>query len=391
MKRLCLPTSLQTDQYQANDYFSQDDIVIDVPNTYLTENKDTLALSEVIYIQRLITLATHASSLKVVWGDEVARQATRSPSIFPLLAVLFCLDSTTHVLSNGQELEVNSAIKEIYNYKLRADLFSDVQILLCADNRGYGRPPALYTSLSGGLISREDFESIIDTLLSTHTGYGVANSKALFFIQAIATIVAELFENTEIHGRLGLDNRPVSKNGLRGIVFKRIKVKHNGEWKHENSERTSGAAPSRRDIVESDALEISVFDAGVGFYSSYTRNKLVAEVPLQQEWEVVHKCLERHYDDESPDFRPAHRAMGLYEVLRALKMVNGILEVRSGRTFGYRTFLPGELVFQLEANTSIKRPSMPKPVLLDWERKYVTKPSEHEPVVGSSLRVVVPL
>lgn len=391
MNRLRLPLDLQANHYDIKNYIVGGAVTIEVPDEYLLNNASSWELSEVICIQRLIALANFAMEVNVIWDEEPIRQVLRSPSIFPLLAVLLCIDSATHFSGGGVKLEVAKSRKEIYEYLLQADLFSDVQILLCADNRGHGRPKALYQSKTGSLISREDFESVVDTLLSTHTGYGIGSSKAIFFIQAIATIVAELFENTEIHGRLGLDKKPIAKNGLRGIVFKRIKILHQENVLPDQSQQEVTQVHRKKEVREADALEISVFDSGVGFYSSYTRKELTATVSVSEEWDVVHKCLERHYDDGDPNFRPSHRAMGLYEVLRALKMVNGILEVRSGRTYGYRTFVPGEMQFQLESSASSRRPNMPKPVLLDHTRKYVTVPTAHEYVVGSSIRVIIPL
>lgn len=391
MSRLALPFDLQRDRYDINKYISGGKITITVGNDYLRAS-DWTNLSETLCIQRLVSTANRAREVEVIWDNQVARQVFRSPAIFPLLAIVLCLDDTKHVDMHQQELDVTSARRAIYGYGLNADLFSDVQILLCADNRGHGRPSALYDSDTGRLIAREDFESMIDTLLSTHTGYGVSDSKAVFFVQAIGTIVAELFENTEIHGRLGLDGKPTAKNGLRGIIFKRIKVQHEGgsiKTLDDSAQQLPGSG--RKKLIESEALEISVFDSGMGFYSSYTRHPASSDVPLVKEWDTVHRCLERHYDQNDPNLRHSHRAMGLYEVLRALQFVNGILEVRSGRTFGYRTFLPGEFKFQLEPRTSSTRPNMPKPVLLDKTRKFVTVPTEHELLDGAAVRVVIPL
>jgi hypothetical protein len=83
--------------------------------------------------------------------------------------------------------------------------------------------------------------------------------------------------------------------------------------------------------------------------------------------------------------------MGLYEVLRALQLLRGAIEVRTGRIFGYRTFMEGDLKFKMEPATSLTRPGMPKPQLLDVERRIVTVPTRHELLVGSSIRVIVPL
>jgi hypothetical protein len=83
--------------------------------------------------------------------------------------------------------------------------------------------------------------------------------------------------------------------------------------------------------------------------------------------------------------------MGLYEVLRALQYLKGKFEVRSGRVYGFRTFLEGETQFQIEAASSPTRPGMPKPVLLDQQKQFVRVPSPNGMVVGAAIRVLIPL
>jgi hypothetical protein len=390
---LRLPRDLQSTHEEFERHLQAQRVMLHVPDSYLSDSATWSGLPEVVCIQRLIALASNSSELTVSWGQNVGREVLRAPSIFPLLAVLVCLEDVAHTGADGTAFDVAPARKEIYESRLQADLFSDIQILLCADNRGHGRPRSLYSSRSGGIIERDEFESIIDLLLSTHKGYGINDSKAIFFIKSVATIVAELFENTEIHGRLGADGKPIPKNGLRGLIFKRVKVLRSGAWRKLSAqlEPSPGPGGAREPHKEIDALEISVFDAGIGFYSAYTHNELVAAVTVSEEWDVVHKCMERHYDKTMADGRPSHRAMGLYEVLRALQQVSGLLEIRSGRIYGFRTFVPGELKFQLEGSESQARPNMPKPVLLDRNRQFVTVPTMHEKLAGSSVRVVIPL
>jgi hypothetical protein len=388
---LSLPVDLQGDQTSFLAYLAADDINIDVGDGYLARGGNWTGVPEVICIQRLITLVAGRSNVHVYWEKNAAQAVFGSPCIFPLLTVLLCLDNVVHLPAEEQfVLDVAAARKAIYEYRLKADLFSDIQILLCADNRGRGRPRSLYSS--AGLIPRDEFETIIDVLLSTHTGYGIGDSKAIFFIKAVGTIVAELFENTELHGRVGLDGKLIKENGVRGLIFKRVKIHKNGDWRKLNdNDDVAIAKPSRERKISMDALEISVFDAGVGFYSSYTRQPLDEEVLVNDEWDVVHKCLERHYDNRARDSGLSHRAMGLYEVLRALQLVTGVLEVRSGRTYGYRSFVQGEMRFQIEPLSSLSRPNMPKPVLLDHDRQFVTAPSTQERLIGASIRVLIPL
>jgi hypothetical protein len=120
---------------------------------------------------------------------------------------------------------------------------------------------------------------------------------------------------------------------------------------------------------------------------------LGSHVPVEVEYAIVLKCLGRHSENARaiPDSRPGHRGMGLYEVLRALEAMQGMLEVRTGRIHGYRSFLEGELRLQLEPGTSETKPGMPKASLLDVDRKVASYPLPRELVRGSLVRVVVPL
>ena len=392
IKNLQLPYDIQVDQNSFTSYLNFDRVVFSISDAFLTDPGSWANLPEVVCIQRLLTLSRAIAEIKVVWESRVATEVFRAPNLFPFLATLLCLDDVSHMANRTNTvLETAAARKKIYSYQFSAEWFTDVQILLCADNRGQGRPSSLYSGETGELIDRDSFENLVDLLLSTHKGYGAANSQALFFIKAIGTIVAELFENTELHGRLGLDGRQLTKSAIRGLFFKRVKITKAGEWKKFSPESGDSVTSRRDDSTELDALEISIFDSGIGYYSAYTRVGLSEEVDLKTEWAVVHQCLQRHYDNSMDDARPSHRAMGLYEVLRALTLVRGMVEVRSGRVYGFRTFVPGELKFQLEPPDSTTRPNMPKPFLLDSVHKFVRKPTAHETLVGTSIRVLIPL
>jgi hypothetical protein len=291
-------------------------------------------------------------------------------------------------------IDVQSHRKKIYSFRPLTDFFSDRQIVICADSRGQGRPKALYNP-DGTLLLRSDFETFVERLLTAQIGINVTTAQAVKFSQSVATIVAELFENTEIHGKTDLSGRPFKTNGVRGMLFKRINlpIKPHIKEKHNAQRVDLGAASTLQQSSSPPvALEISVFDAGLGYYTSYSRKELDQETALVDEWQVVHKCLERHYSGATlPDSRTGHTGMGLYEVLRALQYLKGKFEVRSGRVYGFRTFLEGETQFQVESTNSSMRPGMPKPVLLDQKKQFVRVPSPNEMVVGAAIRVLIPL
>jgi hypothetical protein len=83
--------------------------------------------------------------------------------------------------------------------------------------------------------------------------------------------------------------------------------------------------------------------------------------------------------------------MGLYEVLRAIQSLKGRVEIRTGRLFAYRTFLDGQVQAQMQPMATMAHFAWPKPRLLDVEKKYVAVPSKQDALVGTSVRVVVPL
>lgn len=357
-------------------------VTIAVPDSYVDEMLEGMAQSEVLAIQRLLTLSRH-NPIHVRWQQHIAARVLASPTIFPLLAVLVVLENASHDIEGLDKEQVadslDAARRKLFKERLKTDLFADTQVVICADSRGRGTPPDLYGS-DGSLIQREDFEAIIEELVTRQVGADLSTSSAVHWSSALATIVSELFENADTHGKTELSGLPIRKNGIRGLVLKRTKVER-------PRGRDAGDAVNR----PIDAFELSVFDSGPGFFASFMREPIQPRVDIDLEWKVVHLCLERHYEPGLTDVRQGHRGMGLYEVLRALQLLRGAIEVRTGRIYGYRTFMEGEFKFKMEPSTSPTRPGMPKPQLLDFERRFVAVPSEHELLVGSSVRVIVPL
>lgn len=341
--------------------------------------------SEVLAIQRLLTLPRLSIGLRVVWEDDIAKRVVASPSIYPMLAVLFLIQDVQHevVDMRGQKspLDASKVRNSLARYQLKADLFADTQILVCADSRGHGRPPDLYDPKTGTLRSRDDFETMVVDILAKQIANNVGRANSFAFSMALGVIVAELFENTDMHGKLELTGVPVKPDGIRGLVIKRIKVLI------PQKKVGKGKPPT----IDAPCLEFSVFDSGVGYYPSYTKRALTKETDLREEWKVLHNCLERHYYPDLADSRLGHRAMGLYEVLRALDTLNGKIEIRTGRLFAYRSFLKGDLPTQMEAADSTDRPGRPKPKLVDVGKQYLAIPSANEILIGSSVRVIVPL
>lgn len=382
------------------------DIVVTVPDSYLSDDRFESPGVEGLAIQRLITLAHGCTSLRFQWETASANRVLGSPAVFPMAAVALCLNNATHHLPNDSTLTAESFEKargRLLSHRLGADMFSERQILVCLDNHRPSLPYDLYEPSTRRLRPEADFESLIDDLIFAQHGAGFRAEKLSKLRLALAVILRELLENTDDHAKTDFNGAVLKPNAIRGVLLKRIletrRLPATGQVK---------AAPV-------PCLEFTIFDSGVGYYNSYRRQLLGGQargepvvvgdkqadtllkfelgpnVPVETEYAIVLKCLARHSDKAIPDPRPGHRGMGLYEVLRALKTMQGMLEVRTGRIHGYRSFLEGELKIQLEPETSKTRPGMPKASLLDVDRKLATRPAPRELVRGCVVRIVVPL
>ena len=384
------------------------DVVIEVPDSYLVDKRFSLPGVEGLAIQRLITLAHEAASLKFVWHAAAAHRLLDSPAVNPLAAVALCLNNARHDTNTGSKLApatLGRARKKLLEHQLTADLFTQSQLVVCLDFERPSLPDDLYDPSTRTLRPEVDFQSLVDDLIYGQHGAGFKAEKLSSLRVALAVILRELLENTDDHAKSDSEGQELKPNSVRGLLVKRIEQKR------------SLPKPGAVDLPPIPCLEFTIFDSGIGYFNSYRRQLLKGQargepvsvgnkqadqvrnfelgeaVSVETEYAIVLKCLRRHSENgkEIPDARPGHRGMGLYEVLRALKMMQGMFEVRTGRVHGYRSFLDGEIRIQLEPDSSEKRPGMPKVSLLDVDRKVVFFPAPREMVRGSVVRVVVPL
>jgi len=361
-------------------------VVLEIPEDYEQLFASGGAVGEVFAIQRMLSLARHKTSISVRWPSDLLAQMPKAASLNPLLAVVVCLQAATHespgLGTDDVEYLLARARHQILTYRLQGDLHSNSQLLLCSDARGHGRPLDLYDRSSSGLRSREDIETTVLGVLSPQLKSAEAASQKFALAGALAVIVAELFENTHLHGRLDLEKSPVGPDAMRGLMFRRISVTLPAHQK-------LGRLVVAREVP---GLEVSIFDSGLGYYASYTRQALNSSTDLDEEWRVMHKCFARHFDSDLVDQRQRHRGMGLYEVLRALQELNGSIEIRTGRLFAYRSFFEGEALPQMRPPSGPwVRIQLPKPVLLDVQNRLLRRPTENDAVVGAAVRIVVPL
>jgi hypothetical protein len=361
-------------------------VELEIPADYEQLFSSAGSAGEVFAIQRLLSLARNKTPINVRWPSDLLARMSNVASLHPLLAVAASLQGATHesigIGANNVDDLLARARRQVFSYRLRGDFFTDSQILLCVDARGHGRPLDLYDRSSNGLRSREDIETTVLGVLSPQLNSAETASQKFALAGALAVVVAELFENTDLHGRLDLAKAPVGPDAMRGLLFRRISVTLPA---HQQLGRLVAAR-------EVPGLEVSIFDSGIGYFASYTRQALDASTDLDEEWKVMHKCFARHFNPEQVDHRQRQRGMGLYEVLRALQQLKGSIEVRTGRLFAYRSFFEGDLLPQMRPPSGPwARINLPKPVLLDVQNRLTPRPSVNDAVVGAAVRIVVPL
>jgi hypothetical protein len=297
-----------------------------------------------------------------------------------VLATALLHNRIRHVIVGEFEPPALAPIRStLSKYRLLFDWFSAPQTLLCADHLGLGRPKDLYGQTSTpGIRPREDFEQLVFPFIERQLAIDLDEKKAFKWRAALASVIYELFENTDLHGKTDAQGKPLSPS-IRGLVFREIPL--------QRYQPNPKLVPPR-----ARCIEIGVFDTGVGYFERSRKSAITFNTELQLEWDVLHACLSTHLDDvvDSASDRGLH-GIGLYEVLRALKFLSGAIEIRTGRLHGYRSFLPGDLPLQMESADSKDRPNMPKPTLLDYKQRYIKRPTQHSLVRGSAIRVLVPL
>lgn len=381
---VCLPEALLTDFRWADSLHEGSQVLLRVPADYAEVLRAVPTASEVLAVQRLISLARKVAIVRAIWDEPFWNIVCAKTALFPLLSVLLALPRVEHsVETNGvvRELDVSEVRSAVLEHRLARAAALPSDITLCVEGEGNGLSADLYDPATLGMHPRGYFETLAVEALSTRAVSGSGAQRVYDNAALLGTILAELIENSDLHGRLDSRGRPFRDTGVRGLLFRRVTL----------SLPVTKPAKHQPKTNEVSCFEASIFDSGIGYFAAYTREPLGPQTELKYEWQVLHNCLERHYHPELSDARPGHRGLGLYEVLRALQALKGRIEFRTGRLYAYRTFLDGELQAQMKPKAPFAHLAWPEPRLLDVDKKYLALPTEHEQLVGASVRILVPL
>jgi hypothetical protein len=373
---LRVPEDFLVDQNYGDEKFSaRIDFKIEWPVGFDIANN----LNNALVIQRFLSAFSVMQSSRLIWSDEAISLIKTNASASMLLCCIICLDEVTHLSANLSEMRpaaINALREKVDQSRIEPDWFSGSSGIVCADFIDKGWHYNLYSE-QGKLRSRGDIEDLLNPIILARVE-GLKDAESIkLWKDSLVSVVYELFENTHVHARFDFDGNTIKKNVIRTLIIRGTK-----EFTGGNSKKITPRAYR-------DCLEISVLDSGIGFFGSSFKKPISHDVDLNKEWLNVRKCLEKRVDEELP--RPSHRGIGLYEVLRALHFLKGAIQIRSGNTFGYRSFFPGDVQQQMESKESKQRPGMPKSRLLDFVDPYRPTPTRNTLVTGVVARTIVPL
>jgi hypothetical protein len=286
----------------------------------------------------------------------------------------------------------------------------DRAALLCLDNvpPAIGLPVQLYPpSPDSRVASRDQFEHLVDQMIKAVTAEANIRGAITSHRERLTTILHELFKNTHDHARTTVDRQPLSLS-IRGPYAR-----------YYTSEQLSYTAPPTvTDAAGNEIppplnqaenyasyfvrprpapvnnrllpvpernflglLELSVFDTGPGFASTYLKAGF-AGASAQEQFEAVLGCFstgQSSTGDES-------RGYGLWKVLRDLKELKGFIRVRTNRVHVYRDFAWfGNMFLQSDIAAPAER-------LMDWRRGITQRITEGYPdMQGAHVSVLIPL
>jgi glycerol-3-phosphate cytidylyltransferase-like family protein len=247
---------------------------------------------------------------------------------------------------------------------------------LCLHGNEYEFPHALYNepTRSTGLINRENFNSLVNSALSANNDFNEFVEKKENLKPLLASLLYELFENTDEHGYEKVGSSESYKKNLRALSIK----SHTYDLASTNLDviRTNNPRFNsyldfctdqfiKRDRKVMRFLEFAVIDCGAGMAQRITGVPLT-HIDINEEYKRTAECFKKGVTSKSS----TSRGIGLDEVWNALTNLNGFIRLRTGRTSLFQTFHD----LNLDSKKSFKK----------WTNE------ELEQVEGTAITVVIP-
>lgn len=266
----------------------------------------------------------------------------------------------------------------------------DRTFLLCDDSYSKGLPLPLYTE-EGSLRDDTYFEIFARHLVESVLAIDSLRGRILQHTSLLTTLLYELIKNTHDHALFTASGKGID-DSIRLVLARFYDLDslqtHLDELKGTSLEPHIAYVKSLRKKWVSGTrsvtqkkykgiLEFSILDSGPGFVGRKIRREPVESDDIDVEYQAVLACLRAGHSTA----RNPNRGLGLTDVLRALRQLNGFIRVRTNRISGFRDF-------------NVLRENTENPVeslLHDWKKGYSSKASAFAKIRGAAVSVLVPV
>jgi len=216
--------------------------------------------------------------------------------------------------------------------------------------------PLYATARPGGVRELSEFRVLLPRMLD-HLGLrsGVLNDSNSAYL---STLTHQLFLNADEHGAFE-PNGERYELGIRGLALRLVSIpslqkvtEEAGDdtilktyllkqvYKGEKKQSAAADVDAGLKLHESPMkiLEVSVFDTGPGlalrWLSDHGNAKSYADMTLDEEFDAVNTCFQKHSTSSSQEFK----GQGLSMALRSLKELGALMTLRTGRLSLYQDF-----------------------------------------------------
>jgi hypothetical protein len=282
----------------------------------------------------------------------------------------------------------NSYFQQMKNWPDLA--VTDQTLILCDDSYSKGLPWPLHDN-DGNLRSDKYFESFVPKLVTSVMRSDELRGAVLQQSSLLTTLIYELVKNTQDHALFTASGAGIDDSARLLLVrFYDLATLKTPENTSVNSplephvayiralkdKSVSGLQATTKKRYRG-LLEFSVLDSGPGFVGRRLQRDVSDDEDIDIEYKAVLSCLRAGHSTA----RNPNRGLGLNDVLRALRAMNGFIRVRTNRLSAYREF----------KIYSDSRDNEVSPVLHDWRKGYSVKATALARVKGAAVSVLVPV
>ncbi|MES2923875.1 MAG: hypothetical protein V4819_20135 [Verrucomicrobiota bacterium] len=213
---------------------------------------------------------------------------------------------------------------------------------ICLHGTRYEFQRSLYNGPSRSqAIGRKEFGALIRSAIKEDKPLSASLDKMPELTSGLASLIYEIFQNTNDHAYDQLDRTSFVKN-VRAITLKShsdiTKTKDLGAMKSDNTRFNSYLEHCTKLFTDKNLerhrfLEISIVDGGLGLAQRFT-GKPLQEIADEDERRITADC----FRDGVSSKGPLSRGEGLDEVWKALCKLDGFIRIRTGRLCLFQTF-----------------------------------------------------